>query len=309
VSFALGNLYKLKKKVNCGDEMKQVHGNWSGRITGTNNANVFAEIKQDGSKLYGIGRINDPQFGTSVYNFTGVIEDNIVTLSMVPDEKFVNKQETQEVVINGRRMTITANMVRHGNVVVNAKLVNNGTIEGTWQSTIGTGGNLFLINEKEKNTDHQKTSKVGKRNTIFISYSHEDKKHLKRLHVHIKPLEKKGLVDVWDDTKLKTGEKWRDQIESALSKAAIAILIISADFLASDFIVDNELPPILKKAELEGTLVLPVILKPCRFLREDRLSQFQALNHPDKPILSMPEVEQEEMWDKLSQTIEIELNR
>ncbi|WP_240744256.1 toll/interleukin-1 receptor domain-containing protein [Desulfopila sp. IMCC35006] len=221
----------------------------------------------------------------------------------------MNKEETHEVVINGRRMTITANMVRHGNVDVNAKLVNNGTIEGTWQSTIGTGGNLFLINENEKNTDHENTSKVGKRNTIFISYSHEDQKHLKRLHVHIKPLEKKGLVDVWDDTKLKTGEKWRNQIESALSKAAIAILIISADFLASDFIVDNELPPILKKAELEGTLVLPVILKPCRFLREDMLSQFHALNPPDKPILSMSEVEQEEMWDKLSRTIEIELNR
>lgn len=289
--------------------MKQVHGNWTGRITGTNNANVFAEIKQDGSNLYGIARINDPLYGTSVYNFTRVIEDNVVTLSMAPDEKFVNKQETQEVLINGRKMTIPANMVRHGNVVLNAKLVNNSTIEGTWQSTIGTGGNLFLINEKEKKADHQKTSQVGKKNTIFISYSHEDKKHLKRLHVHIKPLEKKGLVDVWDDTKIKTGDKWRDQIETALSKAAIAILIISADFLASDFIVDNELPPILKKAALEGTLVLPVILKPCRFLREDRLSQFQALNPPDKPILSMSEVEQEEMWDKLSQTIEIELNR
>ena len=270
---------------------------------------MFAEIKQNGSKLYGIGRINDPQYGTSVYNFTGVIEEIIVTLSMVPDEKFVNKQETQEVIINGRKMTITANMVRHGNISVKAKLVNNSTIEGKWQSTIGTGGNLFLINEKEKSAAPQETSTAGKKNTIFISYSHEDQKHLKRLHVHIKPLEKKGLVDVWDDTKLIAGDKWHEQITSALSKAAIAVLIISADFLASDFIVDNELPPILKKAELEGTLVLPVILKPCRYLREDTLSQFQALNPPDEPILSMPEVEQEAMWDKLSQRIEIELNR
>lgn len=305
----LGHTHEASEKVICGDEMKKVDGNWTGRITGTNNANVFAEIKQDGSKLYGVGRINDPQYGTSVYNFTGVIEENIVALSMVPDEKFVNKQETQEVIINGRKMTITANMVRHGNVSVKAKLVNNSTIEGKWQSTIGTGGNLFLINEKEKSAAPQETSTIGKKKTVFISYSHEDQKHLKRLHVHIKPLEKKGLVDVWDDTKLKAGDKWREQITLALSKAAIAVLIISADFLASDFIVDNELPPILKKSELEGTLVLPVILKPCRFIREDTLSQFQALNPPDKPILSMPEVEQEVMWDKLSQRIEIELNR
>ena len=177
----LGHTHEAKIKLICGDEMKKVDGNWTGRITGTNNANVFAEIKQDGSKLYGIGRINDPQYGTSVYNFTGLIEENIVSLSMVPDEKFVNKQETQEVIINGCKMTITANMVRHGNVSVKAKLVNNSTIEGKWQSTIGTGGNLFLKNEKEKSVTTQGTSTTGKKNTVFISYSHEDQKHLKRL--------------------------------------------------------------------------------------------------------------------------------
>ena len=125
----------------------------------------------------------------------------------------------------------------------------------------------------------------------------------------MKPLEKNGLVDIWDDTKIQTGQKWQEQIETALSRAAIAILIISADFLASDFIVENELPPILKKAELEGTRVVPIILKPCRFSREKHLSQFQALNSPDKPLLSMSDIEQEEMWDRLSQVIETELNR
>lgn len=289
--------------------MRQVQGNWSGRITGTNNANVFAEIKQDGEKLHGIARINDPMYGTSVYNFTGSVENNAVKLSLTPDPNYTNKTETHEIIINNRPMTITANMVRHGNVTVDAKLVNEFTIEGTWHSTIGTGGNLFMTNEKAKSPEYQDSSQNVKKKMIFVSYSHEDKKHLKRLHVHLKPLEKKDLVDVWDDTKIKTGEKWRDQIELALSKAAIAILIISADFLASDFIIDNELPPILKKAELEGTRVLPVILKPCRFSRESQLSQFQALNPPDKPILSLSEIEQEAMWDRLSHSIETELNR
>jgi len=289
--------------------MRKVQGNWSGRITGTNNANVFAEIKQDGEKLHGIARINDPMYGTSVYNFTGSVEDNAVKLSLTPDRNFTNKAETHEIIINNRPITITANMVRYGDVILNSKLVNDCTIEGTWQSTIGTGGNLFLVNEKAKSPEYQDSRQDVNKKMIFVSYSHEDKKHLKRLHVHLKPLEKMDLVDVWDDTKIKAGEKWRNQIELALSKAAIAILIISADFLASDFIIDNELPPILKKAELEGTRVLPVILKPCRFSRERQLSQFQALNPPDKPILSLSEIEQEEMWDKLSHSIEIELNR
>jgi hypothetical protein len=181
-------------------------------------------------------------------------------------------------------------------------------LEGAWRSTIGTGGSVFLTNERADDSDVPSKVKDNKK-TIFISYSHEDKDHLKRLHVHLKPLQKNGLVDIWDDTKIRTGQKWQEEIKIALSRAAIAILIISADFLASDFIVENELPPILKRAELEGTKIMPVILKPCRFLREKHLSQFQALNFPDKPLLSLSEIEQEETWDRLSQTIEIELSR
>lgn len=289
--------------------MKIIQGNWSGRITGTNNASVFAEIDQEGQNLSGVVRINDLLYGVSIYNFTGSVKDNAVNLVLIPDEKARKEPETQSIVVNGRKMTISANLIQYGNVSLNAKIVNDSTIEGTWKSTIGTGGNLFLINEKKKRTSHREATLIKNKKKIFVSYSHEDQKHLKRLHVHIKPLEKKGLVELWDDTKIRTGQKWKEQIESDLANAAIAVLIISADFLASDFIVDNELPPILKKAELEGTLILPVILKPCRFLREAELSQFQALNSPDKPILSISELEQEEMWDKLSQTIEMELNK
>ena len=129
------------------------------------------------------------------------------------------------------------------------------------------------------------------------------------LRVHLKPLEKEGVVDVWDDTKIKAGEKWEQEIENALNKSAIAVLIISADFLASDFIVDNELPPILERSELKGTKIVPIILRPCRFSRDKNLSKFQALNSPDKPLESMSENEQEELWDRLSLLIETELNR
>ena len=292
-----------------GDRMRKVEGNWSGRITGTNNANVFVELKQDEAELYGIARINDPIHGTSVYNFNGVIENDSTTMALAPDIEFLSQTHTQEVLVNNRPVTITAPIANHGNVTLHAKIINDGTIEGTWRSKVGTGGNLFLTNEKAHYSEDRSKKKEKDRKMIFISYSHEDKDHLKRLHVHLKPLQKNGLVNIWDDTKIRTGQKWQEQIEIALSKAAIAVLIISADFLASDFIVENELPPILKKAELEGTRVVPIILKPCRFSREKHLSQFQALNCPDKPLLSMPDIEQEEMWDRLSQVVETELNR
>ena len=289
--------------------MRKVDGNWSGRITGTNNANVFVELNQDKDKLYGVARINDIIYGTVVYNFSGVIENDSITMTLIPDKEALNQTHTQEILVNNRPVKISAPKVNYGNVILNAKLINKGTIEGTWRSTIGTGGNAYLKNEKAHYSEEGGNKKEKEKKMIFISYSHEDKDHLKRLHVHLKPLQNNGMVDIWDDTKIRTGQKWKEEIETALSKAAIAILVISADFLASDFIVENELPPILKKAELEGTRVVPIILKPCRFSREKHLSQFQALNAPDKPLLSLSEIEQEKMWDRLSQAIEIELNR
>lgn len=142
------------------------------------------------------------------------------------------------------------------------------------------------------------------RNRVFISYSHADASILKRILVHLKPLEKQGIIDLWVDTRVKAGEKWEDRIKGALASAKVAILLISADFLASDFIVENELPPLLAAAEQEGTKIVPVIVKPSRFLREKNLAMFQALNDPARPVLKMEEVEQEELFVRLAEIVE-----
>jgi len=138
----------------------------------------------------------------------------------------------------------------------------------------------------------------------FISYSHANKEYLDRLMVHLKPLEKKGLIDIWQDTKIKTGDKWEEEIKKALSEATIAILMISADFMASDFIIDDELPPLLQDAEVKGTKIVPLILSPCRFSREPTLSRFQAANQPNEPLSLMSEDHREEIYDKLASDIE-----
>ena len=141
-------------------------------------------------------------------------------------------------------------------------------------------------------------------NRIFISYSHRDQDYLERLMVHLRPLEKKGIIDPWVDTRLKIGDKWRKEIENALKQATVGILLLSADFMASDFIIDDELPPLLRAAEEKGTLILPVIVKPCRFAREKSMNEFQAANSPDEPLSLMEESEREFVYDTIAQRIE-----
>lgn len=140
--------------------------------------------------------------------------------------------------------------------------------------------------------------------TVFVSYSHVDVSYLNRLKVHMRPFEKNNRLDFWVDTKIKAGEQWKEKIQLALEKSAIAILLISADFLASDFIVDNELPPLLKAAEQKGKVILPVILKPCRFTKHETLSKFQAVNDPSIPMSKLDENDREEIYVKIADLID-----
>ncbi|MDH5631072.1 MAG: toll/interleukin-1 receptor domain-containing protein [Gammaproteobacteria bacterium] len=148
---------------------------------------------------------------------------------------------------------------------------------------------------------------MTKRTQIFVSYSHADSEHLQRLKVHLRPFERQSLVDVWADTKINAGQLWKREIEEALERAAVAILLISADFLASDFVATDELPPLLKAAEEEGVKILPVILKPCAFTEIESLSQFQAVNNPSHPLISLDEAQREQHWFEVASSSKVAL--
>jgi Mg-chelatase subunit ChlD len=141
-------------------------------------------------------------------------------------------------------------------------------------------------------------------NDVFISYSHADLGWLKRLQVHLKPLHRDGIISLWDDTRLTPGSQWRKEIQEALNRARIAVLLVSADFLASDFITTNELPPLLAAAEQRGTLILPLLVSPCRFEQTASLSRFQAVNPPSEPLIRMRKAKREEIFVKVSRLVE-----
>ena len=142
------------------------------------------------------------------------------------------------------------------------------------------------------------------RTKVFVSYSHADREWLERLKRHLKPLVREGRMDCWDDTHIRPGDDWQQEIRTALDTAQVAVLLISADFFASDFIDENELPPLLAAAQAKGIHILPVILSASRFARNPALARFQAVNPPSRPLNDMLPAEQEKVLDRLAHTIE-----
>jgi hypothetical protein len=139
---------------------------------------------------------------------------------------------------------------------------------------------------------------------VFISYSHRDIRWISRLEIHLKPIVDAGLIAHWHDGLIVPGKKWQEEIRLALEVAKIAILMVSADFLASEFIARNEIPPLLKAAEERGCHILPIIVSPCRFLRTPALAEFQAVNLPSRPLSGMNAHDRETLFVRVTDTIE-----
>ena len=140
------------------------------------------------------------------------------------------------------------------------------------------------------------------RNHVFISYSHKDQRWLNDLQTHLKPFCRDGSVTYWSDQQIATGSNWFLQIQDALSQTSVAVLLVTPDFLASDFIHDHELAPILKEAERGGVRVVWIPVRACAFERTS-LKDYQAVIDPKTPLATM-KANRDEAWVKICQEIE-----
>ncbi|MEO0456805.1 MAG: COR domain-containing protein [Cyanobacteria bacterium P01_A01_bin.114] len=128
--------------------------------------------------------------------------------------------------------------------------------------------------------------KSVKRDRIFISYSHQDAEWLKKLQTFLKPMVRQGTISVWDDTQIEPGADWRKDIETALAAAKVAVLLVSQDFLASDFIHKNELPPLLDAAENKGLTIIWVPISYSTY-EDSAIEKYQAAHSPNHPLESL----------------------
>jgi|SRR5688572_1180352 len=140
------------------------------------------------------------------------------------------------------------------------------------------------------------------RDLIFVSYSHLDQTWLERLQTVMKPLIRNRTLSVWDDNRINPGQRWRSELDSALERARVAVLLVSPNFLASDFIEQNELPPLLDVAEKGGLTIIWVPLSASMY-RETEIALYQAAHDPARPLDSLPPHEQNAALVKICEYI------
>lgn len=126
---------------------------------------------------------------------------------------------------------------------------------------------------------------------IFISYSHRDEAWKDRVTTH---LHVPGTLDLWDDQRIAVGEAWLAAIEEAMARASVAMLLVSASFLTSDFIKRKEIPTLLARQQNDGMRVVPVLVKPCAWQAVDWLARLQIRPRGARALSAMAEAEADE---------------
>ncbi|MEM8528835.1 MAG: SUMF1/EgtB/PvdO family nonheme iron enzyme [Bacteroidota bacterium] len=130
--------------------------------------------------------------------------------------------------------------------------------------------------------------------SIFIAYASKDEQYLKELKVHLELLKRHNIVDeIWFDGKINPGQIWEEEIKTQLDSASIILLLLSPDFLSSDY-CENEMAIALKKHEddAQAVTVIPIITRPCLWEINPNLKRIEAAikskiisTAPDRDVL------------------------
>jgi hypothetical protein len=122
---------------------------------------------------------------------------------------------------------------------------------------------------------------------VFISYARKDRKLLEELTTHLSNLRKQNIISDWYDGDILPGAEWRPALMNHLNQAHIILLLISADFINSDFCYDIEMVRAVERHDADEARVLPIILRPCDWVGTP-FSKLQALPDSAKPVVTWP---------------------
>lgn len=126
---------------------------------------------------------------------------------------------------------------------------------------------------------------------LFYSYSHKDEDLRDELETHLSMLRRQKVIANWHDRRIVAGEEWGGEIDEHLKTADIILLLVSADFLASDYCYDIELGLAMERHEAGDARVIPVIMRPCDWTGAP-FGKLQALPKNARPVKSWPSTDE-----------------
>ncbi len=120
---------------------------------------------------------------------------------------------------------------------------------------------------------------------VFYAYSHKDENLRDELETHLSILKRRGIISCWHDRRISGGTEWDDKIDEHLNRADIILLLVSADFIASDYCYEKEMTRAMERHESKEACVIPVILRACDW-NFALFSKLQAFPRDGKPVVS-----------------------
>jgi len=121
--------------------------------------------------------------------------------------------------------------------------------------------------------------------SLFISYSHTDETFRDQLRGALMAYERKGELVPWDDTKIIPGQKWESEILENLERADIIVLLLSNDFISSDYCYQKEFERARERDAAGECVIVPIVVRACPFQKLE-LGKIQAIQPKGKPIKS-----------------------
>jgi hypothetical protein len=128
---------------------------------------------------------------------------------------------------------------------------------------------------------------------IFYSYARADEKLRETLETHLAVLKRQNLIEAWKDRQVEAGQEWDDAIKRKLAEAELVLLLVSPNFMASDYIWEKELAPALERRGQGKAVVVPIIVRPTD-LKNIEFMKLQALPRDGKPVVTWDS--QDEAW-------------
>jgi len=136
---------------------------------------------------------------------------------------------------------------------------------------------------------------------LFYSYSHKDEALRNELETHLKLMQRQGLIDTWQDRKIEAGEDWKKTIDENLERADIILMLISSDFIASDYCYEIEMTRALEREAKCEAAVIPVIVRDVKWDKAP-FANLQAL--PKDGLAVTKWLDKDSAWRNVSEGIE-----